>query len=214
MAHEGLFSHPDQPHRGMVRAGEVQVNKISRYLVSLPDDVTAELLVTPEDLAYIDCKGLGTWLDSIHRIRDIRAYHSMRGIDIEDRPANAPNVSYEKALAARIKMDVAKAQAMRQPYTTGLFMPTLELARGRSVISHDVQIEHNLYDRAALISAQSDGFIEDFTHGLSHEYWAATQDPFTTGSVCSIAFRDGLKEWAPREQSLRSARPVALEIQP
>jgi len=100
----------------------VQLNKISQYLADLPDTATATLLVCPQDLANIDGGGLGTWVNSIKRIRDIKGYHGLDGMEIYDRPETARGTTYEKAWADQIKAAFAQAQSSGQEVTTGLFM--------------------------------------------------------------------------------------------
>ncbi len=168
----------------------MQLNKISQSLADLPDTATATLLVSPQDLANIDGGGVGTWVNSIQRIRDIKNYHGLDGMEIldgveifddmgiYDAPVGMRIVAtYEKALADQIKAAFARAQSSGQEVTTGLFMPTKQLVDGREIGSRDVSVDTNLYSKRKEIGKQGDEFItrHSATMLCESEQWAATE---------------------------------------
>jgi hypothetical protein len=202
------------PDNSIIRAGTVQLNKISQYLADLPDTATAELLVSPQDLANIDGGGLGTWVNSIKRIRDIEGYHGLNGMEIYDRPETARGTTYEKAWADQIKAAFAQAQSSGKEVTTGLFMPTKQLVHGREIGSGDVTVDTNLYSKRKEIGKQGDEFITKRGSGLARWQWSATEHPDYSSSVYSVDFTDGDVGWGHKDLFSLSSRPVALALQP
>lgn len=203
-----------QPGNAIIRAGIVQLNKISQYLADLPDTATAQLLVSPQDLANIDGGGLGTWVNSVKRIRKIEGYHGLDGMRVFDRPETARGTPYEKAWADQIKAAFAQAQSSGKEVTTGLFMPTKQLVHGREIGSGDVTVETNLYSKRKEIGKQGDEFITRRGSGNAHWQWSATEDPVYSSNVCNVDFTDGGDCWDHKGSSRLSSRPVALALQP
>ena len=202
------------PDNSIIRAGTVQLNKISQYLTDLPDTATAELLVSPQDLANIDGSGLGTWLNSIKRIRDIEGYHGLDGMKIYDRRETARGITYEKAWADQIKAAFAQAQSSGKEVTTGLFMPTMQLVRGREVLSGDVTVDTNLYSKRKEIGKQGDEFITRRGSDNAHWQLSATEVPDLSTYVYTVNFTDGVDDWALKDFGRLPSRPVALALQP
>jgi hypothetical protein len=202
------------PDNSIIRAGTVQLNKISQYLDDLPDTATATLLVSPQDLANIDGGGLGTWVESVQRIRDIKNYHGLDGMEIYDHPGTARGTTYEKALADQIKAAFAQAQSSGQEVTTGLFMPTKQLVDGREIGSDDVSVDTNLYSKRKEIGKQGDEFITKRGSDDARWQWSATEYPDYSSNVCNVDFTDGVGVWVRKYPSRLSSRPVALQISP
>lgn len=202
------------PDNSIIRAGTVQLNKISQYLADLPDTATAELLVSPQDLANIDGGGLGTWVNSVKRIRDIEGYHGLDGMEIYDRPETARCNTYEKAWADQIKAAFAQAQSSGKEVTTGLFMPTKQLVHGREIGSGDVSVDTNLYSKRKEIGRQGDEFITRRGSGSAHWQWSAAEDPDHSSNVYNVDFTDGGVDWVRKDNLSLSSRPVALALQP
>ncbi len=62
-----------EPGNAIIRAGQVEICKTSPYLQSaIPSGAKAELLIAPQPLEKIDGQDLGTLLDTIERIREIK----------------------------------------------------------------------------------------------------------------------------------------------
>ncbi len=202
------------PDNSIIRAGTVQLNKISQYLVDLPDIATATLLVSPQDLANIDGGGLDTWVNSIERIRDIEGYHGLDGMEIYDRPETARGTTYEKAWADQIKAAFAQAQSSGKEVTTGLFMPTKQLVHGCEIVSGDVTVDTNLYSMRKEIGKQGDEFITRSGPLKALWQWSATERPDLSLFVSSVVFTDGDGFWGEKDYSRLSSRPVALQIAP
>lgn len=215
------------PDNSIIRAGTVQLNKISQYLADLPDTATAKLLVSPQDLANIDGGGLGKWIDSINRIRNIKGYHGLDGMEIYDRPETESGVTYEKARpyekawADHIKAAFAQAQSSGKEVTTGLFMPTKQLVHGCEIKSDDVSVDTNLYSKRKEIGKQGDKFItgrRNFFARCGSDYarwqWSATEYLFNSSNVYAVSFKKGVDTWVHKSYDRLSSRPVALALQP
>lgn len=200
------------PDNSIIRAGTVQLNKISQYLADLPDTAKAELLVSPQDLANIDGGGLGTWVNSIKRIRDIEGYHGLDGMEIYDRPETARDTTYEKAWADQIKAAFAQAQSSGKEVTTGLFMPTKQLVHGREIGSRDVTVDTNLYSKRKEIGKQGDEFITKSGSDGARWQWSPTESPGHSSGVYIVDFTDGDDVLDPKDYVSLSSRPVALTI--
>ncbi len=197
----------------IIRAGTVQLNKISQYLAGLPDTAKAELLVSPQDLANIDGGGLGTWVDSITRIRDIKGYHGLDGMRVFDRPETAPHISLEEDIANHIKLLLAFAQSSGKEVTTGLFMPTKQLVHGREIGSGKVTVDTNLYSKRKKIGKQGDEFITKRGSVDAHWQLSATENPDGSSYVYVVDFTDGVVDvWDHKGRIRLSSRPVALRF--
>ena len=216
------------PDNSMIRAGTVRLNKISRFLSDLPDIATATLLVSPQDLANIDGGGLGTWVNSIKRIREIEGYHGLDGMEVYDRPQHAPNVTLEENITNYIRALFYRAQSSGQEVTTGLFMPTKQLVHGRELGSGDVTVDTNLYSKRKEIGKQGDEFITEHSSGIAaetlnaHMLWSATESTGPSALVCGVDMtgylghsKDG-RFLMPKDKKsvIAPSRPVALALKP
>ena len=176
------------------------------------------MLVAPQDLANIDGGGLGTWDESIQRIREIKNYHGLDGMEIYDPPQNdsetARGTPYEKAWADQIKAAFAQAQLDRKEVTTGLFMPTKQLVHGRDLFSHIVTLDTNLYSKQKEIGKQGDEFITKISSGFDFWQWSAAENPALSSFVYGVEFTNGNGDWDVKNRLSMSARPVALALQP
>lgn len=199
------------PDNAIIRAGIVQLNKISQYLADLPAHATAEFLVSPQDLANIDGGGVRSWANSVERIRDIKDYHGLDGMPVFDRPETDPDVSYEKAWAAQIKAVFAQAQSTGQKVTTGLFMPTNRLV----LDTRDEANENNLYASKDKIAQEGKALITASRLDGSHCQWTSTEHPGLSDYIRHVDFTNGHFGWERKvDGGRKSARPVALAINP
>ncbi len=202
------------PDNAIIRAGQVELRKISRYLADLPADAKAQLLVAPQDLAKIDGQGLGTWVNSVKRIRQIEGYHGLDGMRIFDRPETAPRVTYEQDWANQIKAAWEQAQQTGQPVTTGLFLGTKEIVHGRKIGEGTITVENNLYSSRDAIAEKGGAFITRSGSVNAHWQWSSTEHPVNPSSVYDVDFTNGDDDWDHKGLNRLSSRPVALEFQP
>lgn len=202
------------PDNAIIRAGEVELRKISQYLADLPKDAKAQLLVAPQDLAKIDGEGLGTWRSSIKRIRQIEGYHGLDGMRIFDRPETAPSVTYEQDWANQIRTAFEQARSTGQPVTTGLFLGTKEIVHGKKIGESKVTVPTNLYSLRDEIGKQGDAFITRVGSGFALWQWSCTESPVDPSDVCDVDFTDGDGGWDHKDVFRLSARPVCLAFQP
>ena len=98
------------PANAVVKAGQVHLNKLSKFLADLPDTAVAELLVSPQDTAKIFDRYIGTFNENTASIRNIGEGHGIHhdgqiltGMQIFDRPETAENVTYEQAWASEVR---------------------------------------------------------------------------------------------------------------
>ncbi len=204
------------PNGAIIRAGEIELWKISQYLANLPKDAKAQLLVAPQDLAKIDNQGLGTWRNSVKRIRQIEGYHGLDGMRIFDRPETAPSVTYEQDWANQIRTAFDQARSTGQPVTTGLFLGTKEIVHGKKIGESRVRVPTNLYSLRDAIGKQGDAFITRSASDDAPWQWSATEDPDypSRSGVYGVDFTDGDDSRVHKDDVSLFSRPVALELQP
>ncbi len=203
------------PDNAIIRAGQVELRKISQYLADLPADATAELLVAPQDLAKIDDQWLGTWVNTIKRIRQIEGYHGLDGMRIFDRTEEAPRVTYEQSWASQIRTAWEQTKRTGQSVTTGLFLGTKELVHGCKIGSSNVTVDTNLYSLRKEIGQKGNGFIATSGTDLAHWQWSCTENPSDPSDVCNVDFEYSDGDWCPKDDlNCLSARPVGLALQP
>ncbi|MBI4030110.1 MAG: hypothetical protein HY370_00375 [Proteobacteria bacterium] len=204
------------PANAVVKAGQVQLNKVSKYLADLPDTAKAELLVAPKDTAKIFNRALGTFNEDIASIRNIDASHgihvdgqALTGMQIFDRPDSAKDVIYEQAWE--------QANALRQAVTTGLAIGTGQIVQGRKIGTCAVTVANNLRSRvgdinAALKAQGGQEIITSIDSCIAHWQFTATEDSDHRAFVYCVDFTDGDIAWVPKGHTLSSSRPVALCI--
>ncbi|MCB1532531.1 MAG: hypothetical protein KDJ35_06660 [Alphaproteobacteria bacterium] len=203
-----------EPDNAFIRAGTVQLNKISQYLADLPDTATATLLVSPQDLANIDGGGLGTWVNSVKRTGEIKGYHGLDGMEVYDRPHWAPDVSLEEDITRKIKILLDFAQSSGKEVTTGLFMPMKQLLHGREIGSGDVTVDTNLCSKRKEIGKQGYKFITKDGSDNASCYWSANEDPVNSSIVYNVCLTDGVDDWVHKDGLKLFSIPVALAFQP
>ncbi len=199
---------------GVIRAGKIEINKISPYMRLLPDTATATLLVSPEELADIDGDGLGTWNDSIRRIGDIKDYHGLDGIPLLDRHKTAKHLSYERKLAFSLADTFLRAYSSQKPVVTGWFMPTKSILDGCYPNSGDIILKNNLYAKQEEIAKKGDFFVSKTGSALSHWWLSATENPNEYNEAYFVDFTDRNGGWVYKDQFALPVCPVALIIHP
>lgn len=203
------------PDNAIIRAGQVELRKISQYLADLPADAKAELLVAPQDLAKIDGQGLSTWGNTIKRIRQIEGYHGLDGMRIFEPTAESPSVTYEQAWANQVRTAFEQARHTGQPVTTGLFLGTKELVHGRKIGSSNVTVDTNLYSLRKEIGQNGDAFITRSGSVIDHWQWSCTEHPDYPSYAYGVDFTVGVDDcWVRKGFNRFSARPVGLALQP
>lgn len=214
------------PANAVVKAGQVQLNKVSKFLADLPNTAKAELLVAPKDTAKIFNRGLGTFNEDTASIRNIGTSHgihvdgqSLTGMQIFDRPDGAKDVTYEQAWAKEVRAAWEQANALRQAVTTGLAIGPKQIVHGRESGTRDVTVANNLYSRVGDINAalKAQGGQEIITSGVSgYALWlfTATENPDHRSFVYSVDFTVGDFNWDHKGVGHSSSRPVALQIAP
>ncbi len=212
------------PANAVIKVGLVQLNKISQYLTDLPDTAKAEFLVSPKSTATIFGRGLGVWNEDTASVRGIDASHgihfdgqALAGMQIFDRPRNAPGVTYEEALAKEIRAAWDKVNATGEAVTTGLAIGTKELVHGRKIGSSDVTVGNNLYSRVddvnAAIAKQGGEKILTKSGSVNARWqFTATELPGHRAHVYSVDFTDGDHGWGHKDGVHSSSRPVALRL--
>ena len=154
------------PANALINAGLVQLNKISPYLSHLPDTAMAEFLISPKSTATIagrgltSHKGLRSFLEDIASIRNIGTNHgihfngqALTGMQIFDRPENAPHITYGQAWASEVCIAEQKAFAFKQNVVIPLAIGTLELLRNLKADFQNAGVENNLNARVNEIEA-------------------------------------------------------------
>lgn len=208
------------PTNAIIPVGVLQLNKISRRLTDLPDTARATLLVAPQDLANIDGKGLDTWNNSIERIRNIRGYHGLDGMEIYDHLPSSRDISYERDWAGQIKFAFAQAQLFKCRITTGLFMPTTPLMWiPENEYSGDEHTRTNLLYGSDIIEMYGgDAFIDDDSSDTDEEqpssYFSSSEIITDPTDAAFIQFDWREPQWEKKNEVRGSTRPVALEILP
>jgi hypothetical protein len=217
------------PANAMVRAGQVQLNKVSRFLADLPYTARAELLVAPQDTAKIFNRGLGTWDVDTASIRNIGASHGIHvdgqfltGMQIFERPDGAKDVTYEQAWAKEVRAAWEQANALRQAVTTGLAIGSKKIVHGRGIGMldiTDVTASNSLYSRvgdinAALKAQGGQEIIKSYGSGNARWQFTATEYPYDRSYVCSVRFTDGDSLLVLKGGDHLSSRPVALRVLP
>ncbi|MCD8562798.1 MAG: hypothetical protein LRY54_01775 [Alphaproteobacteria bacterium] len=209
------------PANAVVKAGQVQLNKLSKYLADLPDTAKAELLVAPKDTAKIFGRGLGTFNEDTASIRAIGESHgihhegqALTGMQIFDRPD-----SYERAWAKEVRAAWEQANASGEAVTTGLAMGTKQIVHGCEIGTRDVTVANNLYSRrndinAALKAQGGQEIITSVDSGIDHWQFTASVSPVYCSVVYSVDFTGGDDGWGCLGIDLASSRPVALQIAP
>ena len=214
------------PANAVVKAGQVQLNKVSKYLSDLPDTAVAELLVSPKDTAKIFDRGIGTFNEDTASIRNIGEGHginhegqALTGMQIFDRPDAAKDVTYEQAWASEVRSAWGQANESGETVTTALAIGTKQIVHGREIGTRDVTVANNLYSNvddinAALEAQGGQKIITSHDSGYAHWQFTATEDPDGRSFVYSVGFTDGDYGWDLKGDGHSSSRPVALQIAP
>jgi hypothetical protein len=212
------------PANAVVKAGQVQLNKVSEYLADLPDTAKAELLVAPKDTAKIFNRALGTFNEDTASIRDIGESHGIHvdgqaliGMQIFDRPDGAKDVTYEEAWAKEVRCAWEQANESGKAVTTALAIGTKQIVHGHEIGICDVTVANNLYSRVGDINAalKAQGGQEIITsHGSGYAHWqfTAAEVPDDRSHVFSVGFTDGDDSWDHKGSGRSSSRPVALRV--
>lgn len=164
----------------IVNAGEVELHTLSPYLSHIPMGAKAHLLVTPRNLAGIDGQGPGTWTDSIKRIRDIKDYYGLAGMQAFDRPETAPDVSYEQDWANQITALFNQAQRTGEIVVSPLFLGTKEIVHGKKDGQKIVTVPTNLYSLRNVITEQSATSLTSSVTKSILDRFTAKNDPSCT----------------------------------
>ncbi len=214
------------PANAVVKAGQVQLNKVSKCLSDLPDTAKAELLVSPKDTAKIFDRDIGTFNEDTASIRNIGESHginhegqALTGMQVFDRPDNAKDVTYEQVWASEVRSAWEQANESGAAVTTGLAIGTKQIIHGREIGIRDVTVANNLYSNVSDINAalEAQGGQKIITSDDSSDArWqvTATENPFYRSQVYSVGFTDGDLYWDRKGDDRSSSRPVALQIAP
>ncbi len=214
------------PANAVVKAGQIQLNKVSKYLSDLPDTAKAELLVSPQDTAKIFNRDIGTFNEDTVSIRNISEDHgihadgqALTGMQIFDRPDSAEDVTYEQAWSKEVRSAWEQANESGEAVTTGLAIGTKQIVHGREIGTRDVTVANNLYSNVAEINAalKAQGgqeIITSYDSGYAHWQFTATEHPDYRSGVYSVDFTDGDNGWGRKGHDHSSSRPVALQIAP
>lgn len=218
------------PANAVVKAGQVQLNKVSRFLADLPDTAKAELLVAPQDTANIFGRGLGTFNEDTASIRNIGESHgihvdgqALTGMRIFDRPDNAEGVTYEEVWAKEVRSAWEQANESGETVTTGLAIGTIQIVHGRERGIRDVTVTNNLYSNVANINAalKAQGGQEIITSkSFGYALWqlTSTENPDYRLGVSivnfSVDFSGGGSARVRKDFVPASSRAVALQIAP
>ena len=214
------------PANAVVKAGQVQLNKVSKYLADLPDTAVAELLVSPKDTAKIFDRDIGTFNEDTASIRNIGEGHgvnhegqALTGMQIFDRPDIAKDVTYEQAWASEVRSAWEQANESGETVTTALAIGTKQIVHGREIGTRDVTVANNLYSNVSNINAALEAqggqkIITSHVSGSAHWQFTATEDPDDRSYVYSVDFTDGDVSWGHKGSVHSSSRPVALQIAP
>ena len=214
------------PANAVVKAGQVQLNKVSKYLADLPDTAVAELLVSPKDTAKIFDRDIGTFNEDTASIRNIGEGHgvnhegqALTGMQIFDRPDIAKDVTYEQAWASEVRSAWEQANEYGETVTTALAIGTKQIVHGREIGTRDVTVANNLYSNVSNINAALEAqggqkIITSNASGSALWQFAATEHPGYRSVVYSVDFAGGVIYWDPKGDDHSSSRPVALQIAP
>jgi hypothetical protein len=214
------------PANAVVKAGQVQLNKVSQYLSDLPDTAKAELLVSPKDTAKIFDRGISTFNKDTASIRTIDESHgihhegqALTGMQIFDRPETDEDVTYEQAWAKEVRSAWEQANESGEAVTTDLAIGTKQLVHGREIGTRAVTVANNLYSNVADINTalEAQGGQEIITSdGSGHAHWqfTATEHPDNRSYVYGVDFTGGVYYWERKGNDHSSSRPVALQIAP
>jgi hypothetical protein len=214
------------PANAVVKAGQVQLNKVSKYLADLPDTAVAELLVSPKDTAKIFDRDIGTFNEDTASIRNIGEIHGINhegqvltGMQIFDRPDIAKDVTYEQAWASEVRSAWEQANESGETVTTALAIGTKQIVHGREIGTRDVTVANNLYSNVSNINAALEAqggqkIITSHDSGFAHWQFTATEVPDLRSYVYSVDFTDGDNNWDHKGNDHSSSRPVALQIAP
>ena len=212
------------PANAMINVGPVQLNKASRYLADLPDNAKGEFIVSPKSTAALLGRDIGTFNEDTASIRAIDESFGLHyegqvltGMQIFDRPENAPDVTYEQAWASEVRAAWEKANATGEAVTTGLAIGTKELVHGRKIGSRDVTVPNNLFSRVAHVNAAiakqgGTKIITKSGSGLARWQFTAAEDPFDRAAVYSVIFAGGVDVWDHKGADPSSSSPAALRI--
>lgn len=216
----GAFS----PANAMVLVGVVQLNKISQYLIDLPDEAKAEYILSPKSTATLFGRDLGTFNEDTASIRGIDASHGLHfngqaltGMQIFDRPSNAQGVPYEKAWADKIRADWETASTTHTDVVTSLAIMPRELINGRKIGSCDVTVANNIYSRVgdinvAITRQGGELIITQPSSSVARRQFTASELPGDRADVFSVHLTVGVAGWARKDDGPSSSRAGALHI--
>ncbi len=204
----------------MISAGEVQLNKISQYLTDIPDEATAELLVSPKDTATILRRNLGRWVEDLKAIRRINEAHGLhsdgqllKGMQVSD---HDEEIGYwkpaEEYIAVELRAAWKQAKNSGQDVTTDLFIGTKEIVHGHGIRTDDITLSNNLYSRKEVIGEQGGPFVTQRRSDYAHQQWSSTESPDNSSGVYVVNFMNGVSGWTHKKNITYSSRPVALRI--
>ena len=205
-----MLVRPYELDDAIIYGGTVPFELVSRYIGPKDTKPHAELLIAPEDLEKIDGGlALDVFSGAVKRTGRIRNYLGMDGVHISDRPDLAPNISYERALAAQLKMAVVKAFASDQPAVTGWFIPNLELMDSQHSNPEDVAGTASIASRTGLIARKGDQLV---TTPESNHKWTCSEVFGNAGLVHAHRISTRETTQTPKNKLLAATRPVALQI--
>lgn len=211
-----------KPENAAVSAGLVQLNRLSKYLIDLPDEARAELLVAPKDTSDIFKRERGTFKQDIASIAKINAANGihyagqiLKGMNIADRPINDSDFTYERAWVQHVRSAWIKVTKSGAPVTTGLAIGTKQILWGRALGSKDEVVENNL---VSCIQNINDALYKQLACRLGIKdrtlYFSATEDPYETDQVFSIDLHGYNVKPVKKAKEIGSSRPIALHIYP
>ncbi len=211
----------------VVKVGLVQLNKVSQYLTDLPDEAQAELFVSPKSTAMLFGRDIDTFNQETKSIRDIDERHgihhkgqALKGMQIFDRPKDAPKVTYQEAWANKVRQAWQQAKDFGESVNTDLAIGTKELVHGRKISARDITVANNMYSRIeainAMLAQQGGEQIISQCRSGSNAHWQFTSAelPYWSRGLYSIDFSDGGCDasWDLKGSDISSSRPVALRV--
>lgn len=165
-----------------------------------------DIWVAPRDLSDAT-EELLTCRDSFTAIAGLKGWQGHDGAPIEDRPQNAPDVSYEEALRRHL---LAAWQSGAK--STGWFMGFQELMNGKTDIATTV-LPNNLLAHHDQLPEESKLATIPLISDEAHCYWSCTEAMQHVPELVKVTeFPDGFTGTKIKDFYGMSARPFRAEF--
>src|SRR3989339_1335582 len=197
------------PANALVNCGPIQFNEISHLLEG--DTSKADLLVIPKSTGRIFERELGNFdvdTESIRLIDSTFCFHfngqAIEGMQIYDRPDDAPELTYEMMLVEELLNAKRRANMSGKPCITGLALGTKQVLS--TVFSRVNDINDMLIAQGAQKILAREGSSNDLWHLTCSEF-----EGYDAAIYC-VDFIIGGADWVKKDGNSTSSRAFAYQV--